>query len=58
MTMDFIYETPMVPKSDESHIACLIACEVVVYSYFVNYMAVEVSFLLFYFMAPFPNIKP
>jgi hypothetical protein len=40
MTMGFIYGTPMLPKSDESHIACLIACEVVVHSSFVDYMAI------------------
>jgi hypothetical protein len=45
MTRGFIYGTPMLPKSDESHIAYLIACEVVVYSSFVDYMAIE-SFLL------------
>jgi hypothetical protein len=47
MTMGFIYGTPMLPKSNKSYIACLIACEVVVYSSFVDYMAIEVSFLLF-----------
>ncbi len=45
--MGFIYGTSMFPKCDENHIACLIACEIVVYSSSIDYMAIEVSFLLF-----------
>jgi hypothetical protein len=37
MTMGFICKPPMLPKSDESHIACLVACEATIYSTFVKH---------------------
>jgi hypothetical protein len=36
MTMGFICGTPMFPKSDESHIACLVAYEATIYLAFVD----------------------
>ncbi len=35
--MDFICKTSMLPKSDESHIACLVGCEATIYSTFVKH---------------------
>ncbi len=34
--MGFICGTPMFPKSDESHIACLGACEATIYLVFID----------------------
>jgi hypothetical protein len=35
--MGFICKTPMLPKSDESHIAYLVACEANIYSTFAKH---------------------
>jgi hypothetical protein len=37
----------MLPKSDESHIVCFVACEVAIYSTFVDDITIDVCFLLF-----------
>ncbi len=37
----------MLPKSDESHIVCFVACEVAIYSTSVDDMTIEDFFLLF-----------
>ncbi len=55
--MGFICETPMLPKNDESHIACLIVYEVVIYLTYVDNTTIEVCFLLFQLIVPFPNKK-
>jgi hypothetical protein len=55
--MDFICGTPIMSKSDESHIACLVAFEATMYSTFVDDITIEVCFLLFQLIAPFPNQK-
>jgi hypothetical protein len=57
MIMDFIYETPMFPKSDESHITCLIVCEATIYLPFVDDITIGVCFLLFQLIAPFPKVQ-
>ncbi len=44
--MGFIYGRPMLPKSDESRIACLVTCEATIYSTFVDDITIEVCFLL------------
>jgi hypothetical protein len=36
MTMGFICGTPMFPKSNENHIACLVVCGATIYLTFVN----------------------
>jgi hypothetical protein len=55
--MGFICGTPMLPKNDESHIACFIVYEVAIYLTYVDNTTIEVCFLLFQFIAPFPNKK-
>ncbi len=45
--MGFIYGRPMLPKSDESCIACFVTCETTIYSTFVDDITIEVCFLLF-----------
>jgi hypothetical protein len=55
MTLDFICGTQMFAKSDENHIACLVAYEVAIYSAFVDDIKIEVYFLLFQLTTPFPN---
>jgi hypothetical protein len=57
MTMDFICGTPIILKSDESHIACLVAFEATIYSAFVDDITIEVCFLLFQLITPFLNKK-
>jgi hypothetical protein len=57
MTMGFICETPMFPKSDESHIVCFVVYEVGIYSTFVDDIIIEDCFLLFQLITPFPNMK-
>jgi hypothetical protein len=57
MIMDFICGTPIISKSDESHFASFVAFEVVTYSTFVDDIAIEVCFLLFQLITPFPNKK-
>jgi len=57
MIMDFIYETPMLSKNDESHIACLVVCEATIYLTFVDDITIEVSFLLFQLITPFPRVQ-
>jgi hypothetical protein len=57
MIMDFISETPMLPKSDESHIACLVVCETTIYLTFVDDITIEVCFLLFQLIATFPRVQ-
>jgi hypothetical protein len=57
MTMGFIYGTPMLPKSNESHIVCIVAYEVAIYSTFINDIPINVYFLLFQLIAPLPNKK-
>jgi hypothetical protein len=47
----------MFPKSDESHIACLVACEATIYLAYVDDITISVCFLLFQLIAPFPNKK-
>jgi hypothetical protein len=47
MTMGFIYGRPMLPKSDENSIACLVTCEATMYSTFVDDITIEVCLLLF-----------
>ncbi len=37
----------MFPKNDESHIVCLVAYEVAIYSTFVDDITIKVCFLLF-----------
>jgi hypothetical protein len=57
MIMDFIYETPMLPKNDENHIACLVVCEATIYLTSVDDITIEVCFLLFQLIAPFPRVQ-
>ncbi len=57
MTIGFIYGTPMLPKSNESHIVCIVVCEVAIYSTSIDDIAINVCFLLFQLIAPFPNKK-
>jgi hypothetical protein len=58
MIMGFIYVTPMLSKSDESHIACSVAYEAIIYSAFVNDITIEVHVLLLQVLiSPFPNKK-
>jgi hypothetical protein len=46
--MGFIYGTLVFPKSDESHIACLLACESTIYFAFVTSIkrTIEVVFVI------------
>ncbi len=53
--MGFICGTLMLPKSDENHIACLVTCKATIYFAFVDDITIEVSFLLFQLLTPFPN---
>jgi hypothetical protein len=57
MTMGFIYGTPMLPKSYESHIVCIVACEAAIYLAYIDDITINVCFLLFEFIAPFQNKK-
>jgi hypothetical protein len=47
----------MLLKIDESHIACLVVCEAAIYQAYVDNITIEVYFLLFQLIAPFPNKK-
>jgi hypothetical protein len=55
--MGFNYGTPMLPKSDENHIACHVAYEVAIYLASIDDITIKVSFLLFHLIAPFLNKK-
>ncbi len=55
--MDFIYRTPMLPKNDENHITCLVICEATIYLAFVDDITIEVYYLLFQPIAPFPKVQ-
>ncbi len=57
MTMGFIYGTPMLPKSYESHFVCIVACEAAIYLAYIDDITINVCFLLFEFIAPFQNKK-
>jgi hypothetical protein len=57
MIMGFICGAPMLPKIDESHIACLVACEIAIYQAYVDNISIKICFLLFQLIAPFPNKK-
>jgi hypothetical protein len=57
MIMDFIYRTPMLPKNDENHITCLVICEATIYLAFVDDITIEVYYLLFQPIAPFPKVQ-
>lgn len=39
--MGFICGTSMLPKSDDKHIVCLVACEAATYSTFIDDIAIE-----------------
>ncbi len=55
--MDFICRTPMLPKNDESHITCLVIYEATIYLAYVDDITIEVYFLLFQLIAPFPKVQ-
>jgi hypothetical protein len=55
--MGFNYGTPMLPKSDENHIACHVAYEVAIYLTSINDIMIGVYFLLFQLITPFSNKK-
>ncbi len=44
-------------KNDENHIACLVAYKVAIYSVYIDEITIEVYFLLFQLITPFPNKK-
>ncbi len=55
--MGFICGTSMLPKSDDKHIVCLVACEVATYSTSIDDIAIKGFFLLSQLIAPFPIRK-
>jgi len=57
MTLNFICGTPMLPKSDENHIACLVVYEVAICLASIDDITIEVYFLLFQLITPFPSKK-
>jgi len=47
----------MLPKSDENHIACLVVYEVAICLASIDDITIEVYFLLFQLITPFPSKK-
>ncbi len=57
MIMGFIHGTPILLKSNENYIVCIVACETTIYSTSIDDIAINVYFLLFQLIAPSPNKK-
>ncbi len=55
MTMGFIYGTPMLLKSNENHIVCIVTCEATIYLASIDDITIIVYFLLFQLITPSPN---